>query len=327
MYSSISYDEVSRQVHLYGATTADYSTGYYYGIYVGLNLILDSGQQVCTANEGWEYYSSLVERSCDYTVPSGVTELDYVTTHYLTATYYYYQLAYCPYGCTGWGDMYGFSLTSTGSGLNLDNTVVFAPGQLVEIQYDTAKAGNILRKTSTGCSVPTGETSEHEGWGSAAYSEEYAALFKGKLQGAGYFDLRFVVEALYWAFPHTSIVPYPHSDGCYFSGSPYLPVIPQAGHWPVGIIQGPGIYYVEPRSYGYDAIGLHRPRLLFYRNNLINTNKASCDVRYVQQMSYSCFIGTFNDMRWYKNNAMTITLQQYSVTNQRDNASAYQFIP
>jgi hypothetical protein len=327
IYSSFSYDEATRQAHVYGATTSDYSTAYYYEIYVGLSLEFNTGQHVCTGHEGWEYNYSTVERSCDYTVPGDVTRIDFVTTHYLNTTYYYYQIEYCEFGCTGWGDMYGYSLTSTGSGMNSDNQVIYPPGQLLEIQFQTAKSGNILRTKFPTCTPPTGESTVPEGWGSYNYGQDYVSLFKVSLLGTGYFDLRYVTESLSWAYPFTSTFPSIHSDGCHFPGSAYFPEIPEEGYWTVGSVTGPFNYYVESRSFGYDGLGLVRPKLMHYLERLRSTGTNSCSIRYMQQMSFSCIPGNFNDLRWYKNNQLTITLQQYGVTNQRDNSSSSKVIP
>lgn len=328
MYSSFSFDEANRQAHLYGATTSDYSTGYYYEIYVGLDLWFNTGQHACTDREGWEYSYSTVERTCDYTVPGDVTRVDFITTHYLNATYYYYQISYCEFGCTGWGDMYGYSMTTTGSGMNSENQIIYLPGQLVELQYQTAKAGNILRTKYPTCAIPSGEYTVSEGWGSYNYGEDFASLFKAHLLGTGVFDLKYVMENLYWAYPFAGWVPGPHSDGCYFSGSVWQPAIPTAGYWTVGqVAGGSSTPYAESNSYGYDALGLQRPRLFYYLEHLRSTGSSACSLRYVQQMSYSCIPGNFNDLRWYKNNNMVITLGQNSVTNERDNVSASKFIP
>lgn len=223
--------------------------------------------------------------------------------------------------------MYGFSLITTGRGVHTDNQCIYAPLILTEIPYQDAMAGNVMRTKYPPCVVPTGEYTVAEGWGNVFYDEQYATLFKGHLQGTGSFDGRYVTETMSWASPLTSTYPIAHSDGCYYAGSAFDPQIPRLGTWTVGYVSSSGGSYSEANSYGYDTFGLLQLKLVDYQRNLRETDSGPCNIRYVQQMSYSCCTGNYNDLRWYKNNSMTITLGQYSVTNQRDNVSLMKSIP
>jgi hypothetical protein len=288
--SDIIVDESSGNVTVVASTSTDYSTAYYYDLFVQTLLTVQpqGSSSYTTCNNYRTDTSSYVSVSCSINLGSQSASLSLSSFHNLDVTYYYYQLQYCTWECYYWDDYYGFSLLGT-SGTYYDNQYFLAPGQATPVAQKTSKSATVLKsKQKGGCFYPSSESTSGWGWNA---SWPYAAQFMQDLSG-GSFNDRLITESFSGS----------PADHCYRPGNTGGPAVnPVPGTWNVRYIKAMDssgylvFYFTRDNAWGFDHVGFWQQegstRLSQYVQNMRPTS-SSCSVDFYQNMYMYCGTGT-----------------------------------
>jgi len=167
-YSSWSYDTQTGDVYMYAETWADYQIGYYYDLYVCMQLHVtpDQGNPYATCwRQDWseDVYASV---ECSTTVPLD-SDILLDSYHEATVTYYayqFYEYCYLEGYCYDWWDAYWMDFLGIHGQTYEENRSWFAPGPPAPTQDQLTASASVMRgaRIGTSCSYPTGETTTYQ---------------------------------------------------------------------------------------------------------------------------------------------------------------------
>ncbi|HYZ83998.1 MAG TPA: hypothetical protein VE621_06330 [Bryobacteraceae bacterium] len=330
IYSDIAVDESTGNVTINASTSTDYNSAYYYDIGVQTELTVQpegSGSyKACMGGTSSNtYFTSLPP--CTINVGSQSADLNLETFHWLSVTYFYYQLLPCSWECNYYGDYYGFSLISTPPSYT-DNQYFYAPGTATPVAQQNAKSGWIQRSKRKGvCFYPTSEATTSSGW--SAY-HPYVGQFLQSLNG-GSFNGRNVQEV----FTGTAV------DQCWRPQNGGQPLAnPITGLWSVRYIKALNasgtdstFLFLQDNAWGYDNVGFYGSAntiLYNYVTNMRPTN-GTCMISFNQNMYMYCSTVPGPGQYYVTNNPLALyisaTPSNASLTSSRGSASMVRQYP
>jgi len=320
-YSDLQFNTSSGDVSTYATTWSDYSTYYYYDVYVysQLNVSQNGGPfQITCQTNGYGYNSDAVA-TCNTNVGTGTVDLELISTHTVTATYYVYQFDYyCYYDCYYYWDAFSTSLMGAQGQIYYDtNAYYFAPGPPAERvpQQQTASGYISRRKSNRLCAFPTGESSWAVGSWSSLYP--YAAAFNADLfAGLNNFNNRQIGEF------NIEL----QGDTCWYPGSPYSPMfVSSNGYWTVGTQRNdygtPVSFFTN--TYGHDYIGYTNTSAYYHYRSRMQSSGLQCGMTYQQNMYMD---GCGGQSQYYGTpHGLQIYINSFGLTVTRGNASANKY--
>jgi hypothetical protein len=318
-YSDLQYDASSGNASMYAQTGADYSSQYYYDVfvYMQLNVFPEGSSQYITCQRSASNGNADAYVSCSVNVGTGTLDLELISSHEITATYYTYQFdPYCDWSCYYWHDAFRMSFLGISGEVWESNQSYFAPGPPATPvpQRQTATGQIVRRRSNRACNFPASESSLFWQW-STWYP--YAAGFVGLLQGGPSFTGRTVTEEL------TQLL----GDTCWHQGSPYAPMyIPYSswGTWTVGTLIGENGMVIGPsyNNYGLDFVGFTDATQVGYYQQRLRAGyypAGQCGLVYQQHM-YMDGCGGLKQKYWIQ--GLEMYIRPYQVEAKRSSVSA-----